>query len=173
MCLLPRRSMRRWTQDCIVSNMDWKPGGVSDDVEDRRDSSGGGGGFSGMGFGAPHIGIGGHAGAAGPQLGVSSQSLHAVLGRSLERTGRPLLPLRQRGDQSTEVQFVSFVLDDVQGTWQNLLPAQGNRQYRHAKLVLYPRFDRLGLRGRRRARPGRSTVRAMKRCIWIWAFSTS
>ena len=50
---------RRWTQDCILSNMDWKPGGVSDDVEDRRDSSGGGGGFSGMGFGAPHIGIGG------------------------------------------------------------------------------------------------------------------
>jgi hypothetical protein len=50
----------RWTQDCIASNMDWKPGGVSDDVEDRRDSSGGGGGgFSGMGFGAPHIGIGG------------------------------------------------------------------------------------------------------------------
>src|SRR5258708_26765634 len=28
------RSMRRWTQDCIGSNMDWKPGGVSDDVED-------------------------------------------------------------------------------------------------------------------------------------------
>jgi predicted metalloprotease len=29
------------------------------------------------------------------------------------------------------------VLDDVQGTWQNLLPAQGGRQYRHAKLVLF------------------------------------
>jgi hypothetical protein len=41
------------------------------------------------------------------------------------------------GDQGTEVQFVSFVLDDVQGTWQNLLPAQGGRDYRHAKLVLY------------------------------------
>ena len=52
--------MRRWTQDCILSNMDWKPGGISDDVEDRRDDGGGGGGgFSGMGFGAPHIGIGG------------------------------------------------------------------------------------------------------------------
>ena len=41
------------------------------------------------------------------------------------------------GAQSTEVQFVSFVLDDVQGTWQNLLPAQSSgKQYRHAKLVL-------------------------------------
>jgi len=39
--------------------------------------------------------------------------------------------------ESTEVQFVSFVLDDVQGAWQNLLPAQGGRQYRHAKLVLF------------------------------------
>jgi predicted metalloprotease len=39
--------------------------------------------------------------------------------------------------QSTEVQFVSFVLDDVQASWHNLLPAQGGRQYRHAKLVLF------------------------------------
>jgi len=39
--------------------------------------------------------------------------------------------------QKTEVQFVSFVLDDVQTTWQNLLPAQAGKQYRHAKLVLF------------------------------------
>jgi len=42
-----------------------------------------------------------------------------------------------RGDQGTEVQFVSFVLDDAQRTWQNLLPDQAGKQYRHAKLVLY------------------------------------
>ena len=35
--------------------MEWKPGGISDDVEDRRDD-GGGGGFGGYG---PHFGIGG------------------------------------------------------------------------------------------------------------------
>src|SRR5262249_18412029 len=34
------------------------------------------------------------------------------------------------------VQFVSFVLDDVQDTWQQLLPAAGH-QYRRAKLVLF------------------------------------
>ncbi len=36
-----------------------------------------------------------------------------------------------------EYQFVAFVLKDVQATWETLLPAQGNRQYRHAKLVLF------------------------------------
>jgi predicted metalloprotease len=34
------------------------------------------------------------------------------------------------------VQFVSFVLDDVQGTWNRLLPTAG-MPYRHAKLVLF------------------------------------
>jgi predicted metalloprotease len=32
---------------------------------------------------------------------------------------------------------VSFVLDDLQATWEKLLPEQSGRQYRHAKLVLY------------------------------------
>jgi hypothetical protein len=34
------------------------------------------------------------------------------------------------------VQFVSFVLDDVQSTWQRTLPAAG-REYRRAKMVLF------------------------------------
>ena len=36
--------------------MKWLPGGESQDIEDRRDESGGGGGFQ---FGGIHIGIGG------------------------------------------------------------------------------------------------------------------
>jgi hypothetical protein len=32
---------------------------------------------------------------------------------------------------------MSFVLDDVQHTWERQLPAQASVQYRHAKLVLY------------------------------------
>jgi uncharacterized protein len=36
--------------------MRWTPGGMSGDIEDRRDDGGGGGGF---GFGGMHIGIGG------------------------------------------------------------------------------------------------------------------
>jgi len=36
--------------------MKWTPGGESQDIEDRRDDSGGGGGFQ---FGGMHLGIGG------------------------------------------------------------------------------------------------------------------
>jgi hypothetical protein len=35
------------------------------------------------------------------------------------------------------VQFVSFVLDDAQKTWDQVLPAQAGTPYRHAKLVLF------------------------------------
>jgi predicted metalloprotease len=44
----------------------------------------------------------------------------------------------QSDDSATkqEIQFVSFVLDDVQRTWEKLLPPAG-AQYRHAKLVLF------------------------------------
>jgi len=45
-------------------------------------------------------------------------------------------PARDRRERP-EVLFVSFVLDDVQKTWDKLLPAQTGVPYRHAKLVLY------------------------------------
>ena len=44
---------------------------------------------------------------------------------------RPPDAARDAAEQK-EVQFVSFVLDDVQNTWPKLVP-----QYRHAKLVLF------------------------------------
>ncbi len=38
--------------------MEWTPGGTSQDIEDRRDDSGGGGAsFGGGGFGVGHLGI--------------------------------------------------------------------------------------------------------------------
>jgi predicted metalloprotease len=131
--------MRRWTQDCIGSNMDWKPGGVSDDVEDRRNEGGGGGGggFSGMGFGAPHLGIGGMLLLLVLSLVFHRNLFTLFLGDP--GTDRPTASYAPAsgGDQSTQVQFVSFVLDDTQSTWQNLLPDQAGKQYRHAKLVLF------------------------------------
>jgi uncharacterized protein len=116
--------------------MEWTPGGVSNDVEDRRDDSGGGG-FSGMGFGAPHLGIGGIL-----LLLVLSLVFHRNLFTLFSGDAGPdqRVATSEPGTNAasdTKVQFVSFVLDDVQGTWQNLLPAQANRQYRHAKLVLF------------------------------------
>jgi len=42
-----------------------------------------------------------------------------------------------KATEDREVQFVSFVLDDVQKTWESLLPQQANVPYRHAKLVLF------------------------------------
>jgi predicted metalloprotease len=118
----------------LKAAMDWTPGGVSNDIEDRRESSGGGG-FSG--FGLPHLGIGGIL-----LLGVLSLVFHRNLfllfmgGSPSDRSAATSAPPTS-GTESTEVQFVSFVLDDVQNTWQNLLPAQAGRQYRHAKLVLF------------------------------------
>ncbi|MDP9151743.1 MAG: zinc metallopeptidase [Myxococcota bacterium] len=38
--------------------------------------------------------------------------------------------------EASEVHFVSFVLDDVQASWEQTLPRTGHA-YRHAKLVLY------------------------------------
>lgn len=39
--------------------------------------------------------------------------------------------------EAAEVRYVSSVLDDVQHTWDRLLPEQEHRPYRHAKLVLF------------------------------------
>ena len=39
---------------------------------------------------------------------------------------------------------MSFVLDDAQNTWQELLPEQGGRSYRRAKLVLFTNVVRSG-----------------------------
>jgi predicted metalloprotease len=52
---------------------------------------------------------------------------------------RPVATARpgQKAAEDTEVQFVSFVLDDAQRTWQSLVPAQAGVPYRHAKLVLF------------------------------------
>jgi len=113
--------------------MRWTPGGQSDDIEDRRDE-GGGGGFN---FGGPHIGIGGFllllilslvfkrnflSLAGGGSVGAPTQISQSDTAR--DQREQPL------------VQFVSFVLDDTQKTWTQILGQQGIR-YRHAKLVLF------------------------------------
>ena len=115
--------------------MRWTPGGVSDDIEDQRDGGGGGG----FGYG-PHLGIGGII-----VVGILSLLFHRNFfalfyggpgpDPSTAVSSGPRPAARDANDK--QVQFVSFVLDDVQHTWETLLPQQGHRDYRHAKLVLF------------------------------------
>jgi len=114
--------------------MRWTPGGISNDVEDRRDSSGGGGGFGG--FGGIHLGIGGMILVAVLSL-LFHQNLFTALTSSGPAPGASAPDTTRDAAEQPEMQFVSFVLDDVQKTWEQMLPAQAGVQYRHAKLVVY------------------------------------
>jgi predicted metalloprotease len=127
--------------------MEWTPGGVSNDIEDRRDESMGGGfgGFGGFGFG--HLGIGGILFLGLLSL-IFGRNFFALLGGGGVDTGTQAVrhaPDRQRdASEGTEVQFVSFVLDDVQHNWDSILPQAENRPYRHAKMVLFRDATRSG-----------------------------
>jgi hypothetical protein len=116
--------------------MQWTPGGVSNDIEDRR---GGGGGFRLGGIGGPHIGIGGALILLVLSLIFHRNFLALFTGdESAPASDAARQPVTSPPvGQDREVQFVSFVLDDVQKTWEAVLPQQAGRQYRHAKLVLF------------------------------------
>ena len=118
--------------------MRWTPGGDSSDVEDRRDDSGGGGfGFGGGGFGGIHIGLGGMIIILVLSL-VFHRNFFALLsgGGSSAPTAVSRPDTARDAQEQPEVQFVTFVLNDTQKTWQQILQEQGV-PYRHAKLVLF------------------------------------
>ncbi len=128
--------------------MRWTPGGQSPDIEDRRRQGGGGFGFGRPGgFGGPMLGRPGFTGRGMGLGGLLLLLLLSLLFRhSLFDSGVPA-PARTSASRATEdagrtssedreVQFVSFVLDDAQKTWERLLPQMGV-PYRHAKLVLF------------------------------------
>jgi len=111
--------------------MRWTPGGASDDVEDRRNESGGGG----FQIGGRHIGVGGFLVLLVLSL-VFHRNFLALLGPTSGGTvARPADPARDAAEQH-EKDLVSFVLDDTQKTWTQIF-ASRNLQYRHAKLVLF------------------------------------
>jgi len=121
--------------------MKWTPEGESQDIEDRRDEGGSGGG--GFQFGGMHIGLGGALILLVLSL-LFKQNFFALIG------GGGATPVATRPNPAkTEaerplVQFVSFVLDDTQKTWEQIFPQQAGKQYRHAKLVLFRNFTRSG-----------------------------
>jgi hypothetical protein len=109
--------------------MRWTPGGVSDDIEDRRDEGGGGGGFGGRG-----LGIGGILILGVLSLVFRRDLITPFLGGGGTTVSAPN-PARTAAEKP-EVEFISFVLDDVQTTWTKILPESG-ATYRHATLVLF------------------------------------
>ncbi|MCU1328069.1 MAG: putative protein of unknown function, zinc metallopeptidase [Bryobacterales bacterium] len=123
---------------CINTDMQWTPGGTSSDIEDRRDSGGGGG----TGFG----------GGGGMRLGIGGTIVVGLLSLIFGRNLFDAVPGGGNGTSDTavsqpnpersaaekpQVDFISFVLDDAQNTWDRILPEQTNTQYRHARLVLF------------------------------------
>ena len=117
--------------------MRWTRGETSEDIEDRRSQGGGGAGF---GAGGLRLGLGGLL-----ILGVLSlifkQNFFALLGGGGATAPGPAVvsgpdPARDAAEKPV-VQFVSFVLDDAQKTWEQVLPQQSGNPYRHAKLVLF------------------------------------
>ena len=121
--------------------MKWTPEGESQDIEDRRDEGGSGGG--GFQFGGTHIGLGGAIVLLVLSL-IFKQNFFALIGGggATPVASRPN-PARTEAERPL-VQFVSFVLDDTQKTWEQILPQQAGKPYRHAKLVLFRNYTRSG-----------------------------
>ena len=107
----------------------WTPGGRSSNLEDRRSLGGGG-----MGRG---LGIGGTVVVLALSL-LFGRNLFNDLGVQPAVGAQNDAPFTAADSaaQETEVQFISFVLDDVQGTWAKTLPNYG-ASFHPAKLVLF------------------------------------
>jgi uncharacterized protein len=113
--------------------MRWTPGGESSNIEDRRGQGGGfiPGGRAGMGIGGAVIML---------VLSLIFGRDFVTGGTTADSTGAaPAVANGEVASSPSEerlVQFVSFVLDDVQNTWRSIL-ADRHVPYQDAKLVLF------------------------------------
>ncbi len=146
--------------------MEWQPGGLSSDIEDRRDDSGGGGG--GFGFGGGGIGIVGFIILVVLSLVTGHNFLGGMLGGgSSSSNGSNAGPVATQGMQAGPVgaaqphapgedrdaQLISFVNGDVQKFWRQTLTAEG-KPYREAHVVLYRGETEAGCGGEAQASTG-------------------
>ncbi|HEY3836058.1 MAG TPA: neutral zinc metallopeptidase, partial [Bryobacteraceae bacterium] len=107
----------------------------------------GGGGGGGFGFGGLHLGIGGTLVLIVLSLFFRTNLFQYFLGSpvAVSSNRAPSESNREMDErEKPEVQFVSFVIDDVQKNWDRMLPAQTSVPYRHAKLVLFRNETRSG-----------------------------
>ena len=119
--------------------MEWQPGGLSSDIEDRRDDSGGGGGGGGFGFGGG-LGIVGFVILLVLSLVTGHNFLGGMLGGG---SAQPATREVQTGPaqphaagEDRDAQLISFVNGDVQKFWRGTLTAEG-KPYHEAHVVLY------------------------------------
>ncbi len=124
--------------------MRWTRGDRRSDIEDRRGE--GGGGYGGLRIGGG-IGIGGAVILLVLSL-VFGQNFFALLGDGDVTPGpggggQSAPPRKASPAEEQLADFVSFVLDDVQSTWTREF-RQMNREYEHARLVLFTDATRSG-----------------------------
>ncbi|MFO0675782.1 MAG: neutral zinc metallopeptidase [Polyangiaceae bacterium] len=120
--------------------MRWDPGHQSDDVEDRRGEApvrGGGGGLFGLFFLLARTPLG----VGGALLVVGAIVAFGWIRGALAPPDRASDHAPSRGGvtsqaEDREAAFVSFVLDDVQATWEREFATLG-KPYTRAKLVLF------------------------------------
>jgi predicted metalloprotease len=106
--------------------MRWTPGGRSPNLEDRRSAGG-------MGRG---LGIGGTVVVLALSL-IFGRDLFSDLGVTpAVGAGSAPMTAADSAAEEREVQFVSFLLDDVQNVWAKTLPQYGSR-FSPARLVLF------------------------------------
>jgi predicted metalloprotease len=108
--------------------MKWTPGGSTDDIEDRRGQ--GGGGFRG----GP-VGIGVVLVLLVLSVLTGRNFLSLVDPNAISGTDQPSSsgPAASSPEEDRLVQFVTFVINDVQATWARLLPGE----FQKTTLVLF------------------------------------
>ncbi len=126
--------------------MEWTPDNSNQDIEDRRDSSGGGGyeGGSGLGgFGFGHLGIGGIL-IVGLLSLVFHQNFFALLSgggsaSSVDPSQQVQSAPNPQQDQAEAHDYglIETVFHNIETSWATILPAQTNTPYHNPKLVLY------------------------------------
>ncbi|MEA2435231.1 MAG: uncharacterized protein QOG54_2688 [Actinomycetota bacterium] len=135
--------------------MKWKRGKRSGDIIDRRGNPG-----SAMGAGMPMgAGVGG-AGLliviavvvvmnliGGGDIGDIGDVLGGLNGGGVQQADPGSDPIPRSEDEDVKlVDFISFVLDDVQGTWATILEST-KTPYRSAELVLFEQSTQSGCGG--------------------------
>jgi predicted metalloprotease len=116
--------------------MRWEDNRESDNVEDRRDDSGGGGG---MGFGGIHLGLGGIIIVVlGSWLfGFNPMAVLGLLsGDGSAPTVAPSQPARQPPANDQLARFVSTILASTEDVWGEIF-AQSGGTYERPRLVLF------------------------------------